>query len=217
MPSLISPAMIPAKRHDLALVCGDGRTLPAELQLFRTVGVKHDAFCCGRSLQCYIPFVSWAPAVVNYVWLDEEMFSYARDQVESYIIRHSVFFDKKLRPAIDCLWTDDDGKEVKTWDGTSAFFALIMALQMGYERILLAGVPINNEAHWYEDENARGPEWNAETLRTWGRFRKRDDIKERVRSCSGYTQYLFGEPTIGWLRNETKADPDTRANRAQAG
>ena len=190
-----------AKHHNLALICGDGRTLPQELQYFSTIGVPHDVFCVGRALQIYIPYIGRQPAAVNYVWLDEQMFTYARDQVEDYIIRHSVFFDDKLKPAIDALWTDDKGAEVMQWDGSSSFFALIMAIELGYERIMLAGCPLNAEPHWYDHVDACGPLWTPETLRIWGRFKKKVDC-DLIRSCSGYTQYLFGEPTIGWFKGK---------------
>jgi hypothetical protein len=207
----------PVRKHNMALICGDGRTLQDELQLFRRFGVEHDAFCVGRSLQSYIPFVAWAPATVNYVWLDEQMFTYARDQVEDYVVKHSVFFDDKLKPAIDMLWTDTEGSELMEWDGTSAFFALQVALWMNYPKILLCGVPLNNEQHWYDDPEAKGPEWNPETLRAWGRFsgvlHKRDD-RDRIRSSSGYTRYLFGGPNVGWLTGRTGAkNANARADR----
>jgi hypothetical protein len=208
----IKPDIKSVRKHDLAVICGDGRTLPQELQTFRLIGIKHDAFCVGRALQCYVPFVAWEPAAINYVWLDEQMFTYARDQVDPPVVRHSVFFDDKLKPAIDVLWTWADGKEVMEWDGSSAFFALQMAIQMEYPRIMLAGVPLNAEPHWYDSVDDVGPMWTPETLRAWGRFRKYIP-RSRIRSCSGYTQYLFGEPTIGWLNGEI----NTRATGGQGG
>lgn len=199
----------PVRKHDFALICGDGRTLQQELQLFRTFGVKHDSFCVGRSLQSYIPFVAWAPATVNYIWLDEQMFTYARDQVQDYIVRHSVFFQDKLKPAIDVLWTHGNGDEITQWDGSSAFFALAIALAMDYPKILLSGVPLNAEAHWYDDPDTPGPQWTPETLRAWGRFGAflhKTGKGDKVRSSSGYTQYLFGGPNVGWLTGKKKAD-----------
>lgn len=197
------------KRHDMALICGDGRTLPQELQMFRQFGLKHDAFCVGRSLQCYIPYVSWAPAVVNYIWLDEQMFTYARDQVEDYIICHSVFFDAKLQPAIDVLWSHENGDEITSWDGSSGLFATMVAITMGYDKILLCGMPLNAEHHWYDDPSVPGPQWTPETLRAWGKFAAELNGKitkfDRIRSCSGYTQYLFGVPKVGWLQGKNKA------------
>lgn len=201
----------PTKKHGLALICGDGRDLPQELQLFRRFGLKHDAFCVGRSLQAYIPYVSWAPAAVNYIWLDEDMFTYARDQVEDHITRHSVFFAENMQPAIDFIWTDDNNREIKTWAGSSAFFALKIAIKLKYDKILLCGVPMDAQPHWYDDPDTVGPQWTPETLRAWGKFAAQEPKQKRIRSCSGYTQYLFGGPNAGWFEKKTV---DSRANRA---
>ncbi len=200
------------KQHDLALICGDGFRLPQELQMFSQFKQPHDVFCVGRSLQAYIPFVGGRNSVVNYIWLDEQMYTYARDQIEDRIIRHSVFFEPQLQDAIDCLWTRLKGKELTFWDGSSAFFALMIAWILKYDKIMLCGVPLNAEPHWYDEWEMPGPSWTPETLRVWARFARRHKHMDKVRSTSGYTGYLFGTPTAGWIRT-----PDKRTKRGKGG
>jgi hypothetical protein len=77
--------------------------------------------------------------------------------------------------------------------GTSGLFAIYISLLMGYERIILAGIPYDGNQHFYE------PPWMADSFYT------RDDVqkefmqaipffKGKVKSLSGKTKDWLGEP-----------------------
>lgn len=76
--------------------------------------------------------------------------------------------------------------------GTSALFAVRVALHLGYERVVLVGVPLDASGHVFDPpEKTMGHDFNNDSARAaW------DDpqIKDRVRSYSGWTRAFFGAP-----------------------
>lgn len=91
---------------------------------------------------------------------------------------------------------------------TSGGSAIAIALQMGFERILLCGMPMNGGDGYFtgsarhRDEPRFGLEQaDSEYIRNYQqhlvRFAESQPQSfERVRSCSGFTRELFGAP--GW-------------------
>lgn len=84
--------------------------------------------------------------------------------------------------------------------GTSGLFAVTVAFHLGIDRVVLCGVPMEARpyavAHgkwedgWPESEAAiHQPGWEYHY----------DRMKNRVRSCSGWTRELLGAPTEEWL------------------
>ena len=81
--------------------------------------------------------------------------------------------------------------------GSSGMIAVYVAFAVGCTRIVLAGIPLQQEEGHYDE---KGP-WTAA-----GRYReewkKRHDVlKDHVRSLSGWTRDFLGEPTKEWLEN----------------
>lgn len=82
------------------------------------------------------------------------------------------------------------------YSGSSGLFAAKAALEIaGADKVILAGVPMNNSPHYYKsgdklwnDCNAFIPAWKSALPR----------IKDRVRSYSGFTESLLGPPTEEW-------------------
>lgn len=77
--------------------------------------------------------------------------------------------------------------------GSSAMFATLAGLAMGYEKIVLAGCPLDTEGHWYfEDKkpDTLGPIWLGLDYMAWLDFAKTDQSK-RVKSLSGYTRDIL--------------------------
>jgi hypothetical protein len=80
------------------------------------------------------------------------------------------------------------------WGGSSGLFACKVALEEGFDKIVLAGVPMTvRDKHF-----VRNKEWSAATgyLAAW---KKRHPLlKDNVRSMSGFTRDLLGEPCAVW-------------------
>ena len=67
--------------------------------------------------------------------------------------------------------------------GTSSFFAMRIALDKGYQRIVLAGVPLR-------DESGK-PLYGRRSMAAWPEFAATKDA-ERVCSLSGLTREILG-------------------------
>lgn len=93
----------------------------------------------------------------------------------------------------------DEGREYRfpgqPSSGSSGLFAVKLALDQGYNRIVLAGVPMTPD-HGHHDDGkpwdecgAYLPAWQWALPIMWG----------KVRSMSGWTAEKFGQPDVGWL------------------
>lgn len=83
--------------------------------------------------------------------------------------------------------------------GSSALNAVYTALAMGYSRVLLCGVPLDNQPHYWQAPWERSnferevAQNNHGTLQFWGSAASKA-FDGRVRSMSGRTRELLGGP-----------------------
>lgn len=85
------------------------------------------------------------------------------------------------------------------WHGSVGLFATKVARQLGFERIILCGVPMSIEAGHFKRKT---PWLSATTFIGDGRrgwIKRLNEIRPFVRSWSGWTKEQFGEPTQEWL------------------
>ncbi len=96
------------------------------------------------------------------------------------------------------VWSNIRGNGVSNivsddWRGSSGLYAVRVALEMGYSKIILCGVPMQAEAgHYLRKKPWLQCEWFVDR---WPRYCPRDN----VRSMSGYTRELLGAPSREWL------------------
>lgn len=85
--------------------------------------------------------------------------------------------------------------------GSSGLFAAFVAMERGYERIILCGVPMSVERNHF----IRKVKWVACSAfwRAWITHKK--DIAPYVRSLSGQTAEMLGKPTPEFLKGEKEA------------
>lgn len=77
--------------------------------------------------------------------------------------------------------------------GTSGLYACLIGLLLGYEPVVLAGIPFDNTGHYFDDprigtgfaDRAQKLEW-IQAKERW--------FRGRVTSCSGWTRELLGAP-----------------------
>lgn len=91
------------------------------------------------------------------------------------------------------------------WNGTSANLAIKIGLALDYTRMVLAGCPMDDSGNWYspivseydvkksKDHRHHLWKWCEIATRPIGRF---------IRSMSGNTADLFGQPNRAWLCHE---------------
>ena len=77
---------------------------------------------------------------------------------------------------------------------------------MGYQKIVLAGMPLNHGKHFYEqDEPENVVNWIGLTYTQWMDFKmKIPEQADHVRSMSGYSAFILGQANKEWLKSETR-------------
>lgn len=80
------------------------------------------------------------------------------------------------------------------WGGSSGLLAVQVAISLGYQRIVLCGVPMDGRAHFH-----RPGEWPdcMHYRRHW--LRRLDQFSMFTRSMSGWTRELLHAPDDAWL------------------
>jgi hypothetical protein len=93
----------------------------------------------------------------------------------------------KEKPGIDTVW------KVGNLGGTSGLFACFIGLMLGYNEIVLAGLPMTNDGHYFD------PPWQRTALQDRGvshvwMSAKTNILAGRVTSLSGFTREWLGAP-----------------------
>lgn len=84
----------------------------------------------------------------------------------------------RSHPLVDIHWP-----QLSCQLGTSGLLGVLVALGLGYTRVILAGIPLLND-----DGSKR---FDRKTYAVWEDFARTEDAK-RVRSLSGWTRHLLG-------------------------
>lgn len=105
------------------------------------------------------------------------------------ILTHSI----NANVGVDLVW------DIGNPGGTSGLFATQIALALGYEKIILCGIPINNSRRFYDSPNHRFKYEGISQQEPWQIASR--TFEDRVRSMSGKTKELLGEPTKEWLKS----------------
>jgi len=189
-------------KNPIVLITADGRTLIDDIKRFTAFDVPHDVYCVARSYKA-IPgkMNHWANVDSNgSKWWAENL---PQDKIYPDTLRHTHGAIHEAEPGFDVNWdvvgSNYDPHEVK-WHGSTSLFAVFTALAMGYKKVVLAGCPLDSRGHWYEAPEIKGPVWNGEDYQAWLDF-GRQDQGQKVKSLSGYTAQILGEPTKRWLRH----------------
>lgn len=83
--------------------------------------------------------------------------------------------------AVDYVWLGTE----KPFSGSSAMLGVLAAIELGYEKIIVAGCPLDLGRY---EQFQKG--WTC----------KYEVIKDKVRSMSGWTAGFVGRPTEEWLK-----------------
>lgn len=107
-------------------------------------------------------------------------------------IAHVMQSGPRIDRVVDYRWPGMNAS------GSSGLFAAKVALEDGFDRIILAGVPISADGgHFTYD----GPWIHVESYR--GAWKEAlPHLAGRVRSMSGWTAEILGKPTKEWLAGE---------------
>lgn len=182
------------RKADVLLITGDGKTLPDDLKRFLDMGIKHEVMCLGRSIQLY-PF-----EVDHYADVDADAGKWVVENLQKNHPEKGKPITHTLGdvPWFDVGWEIEDcpiQSDDILWHGSSALFAVLIGLAMGYSKIVLAGCPMDSKGHWYFPDETYGPKWTFESYQSWFEFAATEESK-KVKSLSGYTKQLLGNFSI---------------------
>ena len=182
--------------HPVCLITGDGRTLRADLDEFLGWDVPHDTMTIGRSYQI-VPgqVLHWAnvDGTHSKSWAE----SLPRINNGRLPLRHTLGdmlgydIDWDIE---DCPWDVND----IMWHGSSSLFGTYICMALGYEKVVLAGCPLDSKGHWYWGPEIGGPQWTGECYQAWLEFASSHE-GHKVRSLSGYTAQMVGKAEKSWI------------------
>ena len=188
------------RRNPLCLVTGDGNVLPEDVKKFENWNIPHDLYCVNRSMLYFQRQVDhWC--AIDYeegMWFSQNLTNQIAP--DRPIVRHTIGI---FPQAFDVFWQQsiefDNDIQKRVWIGNSGYFGILTALQMGYDRIVIAGMPMNNYAHWYEPESEYGPHWHGVAFTQWMDFViKKPGKAKKVRSMGEYSAFILGQATREW-------------------
>lgn len=118
---------------------------------------------------------------------------------ESHVITHSHRLPEnndnlapqefKTRCGLDYLWEIEGGR-----GGSSGLFAAMIGLALGYDKIILAGVPIDGTGHFFDPPGKVVNQFLGTNIKEEWDNANHNYFKGRVKSLSGRTKEWLGEP-----------------------
>jgi hypothetical protein len=172
----------------ICCVVGDGGSAVEDLLVFRAYNVPAEYVAvnlAGRLLE------HLGIRVDHWATLEPQFFAAESRRLGDALAKHTG--EDLVETGFDFYWS----KRPPGWDGTGGLFAAKIALAMGFERIVLCGIPMDDSGHWYsKNDDTRGLEI---FIQPWVDFATRLDVINRVRSLSGRTRQLLGAPTREFL------------------
>ena len=191
-------------KNKTVLITGDGGCLPQDVKEFESWDITHDLFCVNRSMLFFQRQVNhWA--AVDYeegMWFGKHI--HKDLEPDHKILRHTIGVFPR---AFDVYWQQDvefqNEIQKRVWIGNSGLFAIFVALKIGYEKIVIAGMPLDNNPHWYDPDSDVGPQWHGLAFANWIDFKRmRPNDADKVRSMNGYTEFILGQATKKWARGD---------------
>lgn len=185
---------VPKRRNDIVVIAGDGRSLPNDIERIKSMDINHDIYPIGRSVKLFDTIDHWGTVDGSEsIWWAENL----NVKWHNGLHRHTM---GEMR-GFDFDWEIEQsgyGHEDILWHGSTALFAAITSIAMGYAKVILAGCPMDSSGHWYFVPEITGPKWTAECFMAWLDFKTQPE-SNRVKSMSGYTAIILGTPEDTWL------------------
>lgn len=188
------------------LVCGSGRCLFADIQ-----ALAFDEHFAPRSFSDVHEFFDIMAVNDAYLALDvvHHLVSYHDEIIWPLLMlkgprlldkgEYAVRIDgltchsQRENKGVDRVWIFDEG------GGSSSLFGVQIGLELGYRRIILAGVPFDASGRFYFPPWKSGHDYaGSDGWETW-ELLKANGTLDNVRSLSGRTRELLGEPGRDWL------------------
>lgn len=99
----------------------------------------------------------------------------------------------KAEHGLDFIWELEGGR-----GGSSGLFACMIGLALGYDKIILAGIPLDGNGHFFDPPGKETTQFLAQNI-TWEWENANEKyFKGRVKSLSGRTKDVLGYPSMEW-------------------
>ena len=170
-----------------AIILGSGQYLFGDYDKAKTIMPDHDLIAVNMSGICF-------PNIVHLVSLHCErvpaFLAVALQDNGRHITTHSQESNQTI-PEIECRWN------FGTAGGSSSLFAVRVALRLGYKRVILCGVPLDKNRRFYDGYGRKSEICDRATEISWQMAKA--ELGDKVRSMSGKTRDILGEPTKEWV------------------
>jgi len=187
----------PEPDRDILLIVGDGHCVIDDLFRFFNMDFPFDLMCMNYSTKIVPPTLK----IHHYIAGDShapDMREQAR-RMKGKALRHCWNVDEHGN--FDIRWSRNKSKG---WNGTTTNLGVKIGIALGYMKIVLAGCPMDNLGNWYtsklSDDDIKKYKNHTAHLWKWTEIASRP-IGRFIRSMSGNTKDLLGEPTVEWLED----------------
>lgn len=99
----------------------------------------------------------------------------------------------KTRCGLDYLWVIEGGR-----GGSSGLFAAMIGLALGYDKIVLAGIPLDGTGHFFDPPGKVVNQFLGGNIKEEWLNANANYFKGRVKSLSGQTKDWLGYPPDKW-------------------
>lgn len=174
-----------------AIVAGSARCVFADLEVARAADPDAQVVAVnttGLFLSSVLHLASLHPEFVARVAALRPLMDCVPNPRGEVVVTHSI----AAYPGVDRVWP------AIPHTGSSSLFAVRVALELGFDRVICAGVPLDSSGRFFDPPGpARwdwdAPEWGDPYREAW-RAAALEEFAGRVTSCSGWTRALLGGP-----------------------
>lgn len=99
----------------------------------------------------------------------------------------------KAEHGLDFIWVLEGGR-----GGSSGLFACMVGLALGYDKIILAGIPIDGTGHFFDPPGKVVNQFLGQNIKEEWDNANLNYFKGRVKSMSGRTKEWLGYPPEEW-------------------
>jgi len=189
------------RKNPVIAIVGDGNTMFDDVKEFESWNIPHDLYCVNRSMLIFTRQVDHWAAIDSEesAWFTQHV--NRKIEPDKPILRHTIGY---FPLAYDVWWEQvypfEDEIQRRIWIGNTGYFAVLTSIQMGYSKIVLLGMPLNHEPHWYEQPNEPPPMWAGKAFTQWvDLVLKRPKEAAKVKSMQGYSEFILGKATREWV------------------
>lgn len=189
-----APAQIVGSESGRVVICGSGRCLWNDLLALPSWATSDAHYMAVKQAGIYLPlrFKHWVGAHgERFQWMvplrREGYYFHGFDAEGRRGVKPqklgALIHSEKSWPLVTHVWPS-------RMTGTSALFAVRVALALGYDEVVLCGVPLDRTGRFYDAPWDEGVDLNVVDMKEWEEYLP--VMKDRVKSMSGRTRELLG-------------------------